>query len=122
MADQKSRPQDKSRNQRKSDDQRSDDQERSGDLFWAVIAAAMFGVPTIILGSATTAWADATGWLLDHRVLVPATADPVVGLPATDGAGLDWARIAIAAGVLLILTLLIRLVSALVLAGASRRP
>jgi hypothetical protein len=42
------------------------DDEKSGDLFWAVIAAAMFGVPTIILGSVTTAWADATDWLLDH--------------------------------------------------------
>jgi hypothetical protein len=111
----------KSRSQKKTRDQKSDDQEKSGDLFWAVIAAAMFGVPTIILGSVTTAWADATGWMLDHRILVPAAADPVVALPATEGAGLDWARIAIVAGGLLMVTLTIRLVSGLIPASFSRR-
>jgi hypothetical protein len=82
----------------------------------------MFGVPTIILGSVTTAWADATDWLLDHQILVPEAADPVVAVPAAEGAGLDWARIVIVAGGLVVLTMAIRLVSGLVLPSVSRRP
>jgi hypothetical protein len=108
--------------QRSGSKQKAPDDEKSGDLFWAVIAAAMFGVPTIILGSVTTAWADATGWMLDHQILVPEAADPLVALPAAEGAGLDWARIAIVAGALVVVTMMIRLVSGLVLGSLSRRP
>ncbi|HYJ68003.1 MAG TPA: hypothetical protein VEX15_10125 [Nocardioidaceae bacterium] len=97
------------------------DRDRSGDIVWAVIAAALFGIPTLIIGSVTTGWADATDWMLEHHVVVPATAHPIVALPGAEGAGIDWPRIAIAAGALLVLTLTIRIVSGLVAAATSRR-
>jgi hypothetical protein len=95
--------------------------DRSGDIVWAVIAAALFGVPTLIIGSVTTGWANATDWMLEHHVVVPETAHPVVALPGADGAGLDWPRIALAAGALLVLTLTIRIVTGVVTGITTRR-
>lgn len=96
------------------------ERDKSGDIVWAVIAAALFGIPTLILGSVTTGWADATDWMLEHHVVVPEATHPVVSLPGAGGAGLDWTRIALAAGALLVLTLTIRIVSGLVAAATSR--
>lgn len=97
------------------------DRDDSAGFLWAVIAAVLFGVPTLILSTVTAGWARATDWMLDHRVLVPAAADPVLTLPATDGAGVDWSRIGIAAGALLLVAVLVRLALRLVLGAASGR-
>lgn len=95
--------------------------EKSNDLAWAFVAAVLFGVPALIVGSATTGWANATDWMLEHRIMIPASADPVLTLPATDGAGLDWLRIGIVFGAFVVLTLTIRLVAGAVTAGVSHR-
>ena len=89
------------------------DKDRSGDVVWAVIAAALFGVPAIILSAANDGWDRVSGWLLAHHVLAPAAENPVLVVPGTHGAGLDGARIAIGLGVLAVLTLAIRLVASL---------
>ncbi|MCO7219517.1 hypothetical protein [Klenkia sp. PcliD-1-E] len=49
-------------------------------------------------------WKQALAWLLDHQVLLPAASNPLVALPASDGAGPDLPRLllvgAIALGLL----------------------
>jgi hypothetical protein len=85
------------------------DKDRSGDVVWAVIAAALFGVPAIILGAAADAWDRTSAWLLEHHVLAPAAGDPVLEVPGSDGAGLDGARIAVALGALAAVSLAIGL-------------
>jgi hypothetical protein len=49
------------------------------------------------------AWAQAVGWLLAHDILVAGSTDPLLTMPAADGAGLDLSRLAIAAGAALLL-------------------
>lgn len=57
------------------------------------------------LGAALAAggllWWKGLGWMLQHRVLVPASAHPRWLLPHGHGAGLDMSRIMVVAGVLL---------------------
>jgi hypothetical protein len=92
--------------------------EQPNDLVWAFLGAVLFGVPALIVGGATTGWTNATDWMLEHQVLLPASADPVLPLPATDGAGLDWTRIGLALGGLAVVSLTLRIVAGLV----ARRP
>lgn len=94
--------------------------DKPNDLAWAFLGAVLFGVPALIVGSVTTGWANATDWMLDHQVLLPASADPVLALPAAGGAGLDWSRIVIAFGAFAVLSLAVRVVSGAILAGVAR--
>lgn len=61
-----------------------------------------------VAGSIFTAatWHKVVRWLVDHDVLVPAKASPIVEIPAGNGAGLDSGRIAllVAAVVFLIIS------------------
>ena len=72
-----------------------------------------------IAGSLAFFWSKVVAWLLDHGILLPATAHPMLTIPGTHGAGLDVMRAAIAAGVLL--ALLALFVSAAVRAIHHRR-
>ena len=77
------------------------------DLFWMVILGAI-ALPSILLSSVVT-WRDnATGWLLEHGILVAADTDPLMGIPGIE-AGLDGRRIMLA--VLVIAALIAYVVS-----------
>ncbi|MFJ4233868.1 hypothetical protein [Cellulosimicrobium cellulans] len=65
-----------------------------------VINAALVALGAIA-GSAGFLWLKGVAWLIEHNILVAASAEPLLVLPASDGAGLDLPRIAIAGGVLL---------------------
>lgn len=52
-----------------------------------------------LLGSAAVYWIQGVEWLVEHGVLVAASAHPAVALPGLAGAGLDGPRLAIALGV-----------------------
>ncbi|MGF0118802.1 hypothetical protein ACQFYA_21115 [Promicromonospora sp. Marseille-Q5078] len=68
----------------------------SPDDEWALIGVAItvFGA---ITASAGLIWLKGVAWLVEHNILVPAEANPLVPIPHTDGAGLDLARLVIAA-------------------------
>jgi hypothetical protein len=102
-----------------SDRSRDRSGDNASDVAWIFLAAVLFGVPALIVGGVTTGWADATGWMLDHQVLVPAAADPVLTLPATDGAGLDWPRIALALGAFAVVSLAVRLIAGAIHAAVA---
>lgn len=57
-------------------------------------AAALMAV----LASAGLLWARASAWLVEHKVVVPSGAHPVVSLPG--GVGLDLPRLLVVAAVL----------------------
>ncbi len=59
------------------------------------------GALAAVLGSAAVLWLQGVQWLIQHKILLAASADPLIELPASGGAGLDLPRIAIAGGVLL---------------------
>jgi hypothetical protein len=103
-----------------TDKSSSKDANKPNDLAWAFVGAVLFGVPALIVGGVTTGWTNATDWLLAHEFLGPATADPVLPLPATDGAGLDGMRIAVAVGALAVLSLAIRVVVGAVAGTVAR--
>ncbi len=56
------------------------------------------GLLTVLVGSAGVFWLKGAIWLVEHRILVPASAHPLLALPRAAGAGLDLPRVAIAAG------------------------
>lgn len=66
------------------------------DSFVLMMFAATWGLPMAI---AYFTRDRLTGWLLEHHLLLPATTDPLVEIPGTAGAGLDLARLVIAAGI-----------------------
>ena len=57
-------------------------------------------------------WQKITTWLLEHQVLLPASDQPSVVVPYTDGAGLDIARVSLLVGAV---------IATLALAGAAVR-
>lgn len=63
----------------------------------ALVAVAGI-VIVVALGSAGLYWAKVTSWMVDHKILVPAVAHPLITLPG--GCGLDGPRIVVAAAVL----------------------
>ncbi len=68
------------------------------------ILVMIFG-GALLLGSAGTvaalAWSKVLAWCLEQQVLLPAAANPLLVLPAAEGAGVDLPRVAVAAAVLL---------------------
>lgn len=62
-------------------------------------------VGVLALGGLSVAagWHAVVAWLTTHGVLVPAQRRPLIGVPGTAGAGLDLARLALVAAVLLLL-------------------
>ena len=70
-----------------------------GDILVMILGGAL------LLGSAGTitalAWSKILEWCLAHQVLLPTTANPMLVLPASGGAGVDWPRLAVAGAVLL---------------------
>lgn len=70
-----------------------------GDILVMILGGAL------LLGSATTitalAWSKILTWGLQHQVLLPTAANPMLVLPASGGAGVDLPRLAVAGAVLL---------------------
>ena len=66
-----------------------------------------------LAGAVAWAWIQGGSWLVKHQILVSAKAGPLVALPGMGGAGLDVARLSIAAGVVVVLV-------ALTVAGIGR--
>jgi len=66
------------------------------DLMVLLFAGLLIG-PTIVV----FAWTSLVGWLVDHQVLLEAVADPLVVIPASDGAGLDLPRLLLLTAVVL---------------------
>ncbi len=60
-------------------------------------------VLVIVLGSAGAFWAAGVSWLVEHHVLVSASAHPIVRIPGGSAAGLDGPRVAILVGALVAL-------------------
>lgn len=55
------------------------------------------------LGGAGALFGLGTDWLVEHSVLIAASASPLLPIPGLDGAGLDLTRSVIAAGLLIML-------------------
>lgn len=62
------------------------------------VALAVLGM---VVGSAGVLWLKGATWLVEHQVLVGASAGPLVQIPGAAGAGLDVPRLAIAAAIVL---------------------
>lgn len=60
-----------------------------------------------VAGSIFTAatWHKVVRWLVDHEVLVPAEAAPLIEFPASQGAGLDAGRTALAVAAVVFLVI-----------------
>lgn len=54
-----------------------------------------------LVGSVGVVWVAGVGWLVEHHILVPAAAHPLLEVPGAAGAGLDLPRVAIAVALLL---------------------
>ena len=54
-----------------------------------------------LVGSVGLVWVAGARWLVEHHVLVPAAAQPLLEVPGAAGAGLDLPRIAILLALLL---------------------
>jgi hypothetical protein len=80
------------------------------DLMVLLFAGMLIGPGILVF-----AWTSLMGWLVDHQVLLEAAADPLMVIPASEGAGLDLPRLlllgAVVLGLLAFLgSLLVRLV------------
>jgi len=73
-----------------------------------LVLIGIFAGPALLgtgLATLTAKVPGVAGWLIDHHILVAAAAQPIVTIPASGGAGLDWSRlIALTAAVLIWLT------------------
>ena len=71
------------------------------DTTTMIILAILFGPAALTagLGVLASQIPGVAGWLIDHHILV---AEPVLVIPGTDGAGLDWLRIIPIASLMLI--------------------
>ncbi|SDY85973.1 hypothetical protein SAMN05661080_04831 [Modestobacter sp. DSM 44400] len=67
---------------------RSDGRTDPNDLM-VLLFGGMIAGPAIL----AFAWTSLVGWLTDHHVLVDAAHDPLVVIPASEGAGLDLPRL-----------------------------
>jgi hypothetical protein len=56
---------------------------------------------TVAVGSIGVFWLKVVRWMLRHQLLVAAADHPVLTVPGSAGAGLDWPRLCVVAGVLL---------------------
>lgn len=82
------------------------------DDFYLLMIGISFSGAILAAGGviAAKSWETATTWLLEHQLIVPAADDPTVVLPRAAGAGLDVARLGVAAGlVIALLALLVAL-------------
>ena len=61
------------------------------------------GAVGIAVGSAGVIWWKGSVWLVEHHIFVAGSADPLLEIPGTAGAGLDVARIAILLGIVVAL-------------------
>lgn len=52
-----------------------------------------------VAGSLPLLWSQAMAWAVQHRILIPASAAPLVSFPHANGAGLDMGRVAIICGI-----------------------
>jgi len=88
-----------------------------------MIGTASFGA--ILAGGAALVrygWHSALGWMLEHHVLAPASANPILALPFSAGAGLDGARVCVLLGALVLLGYgLFRAIRRFLLIQAARR-
>lgn len=79
------------------------------DTFTLVMlaAGALGAVVAAATAMATSAWGATLAWLLDYRLVVPSSEDPLLPLPYAHGIGLDANRCLIAAAVIALLLYLI---------------
>ena len=71
-----------------------------------VVINVAIGALGTVLASAGILWFKGVAWLLEHKIIVPEAAAPLITIPGTHGAGLDLPRTALAAAILLaVLTL-----------------
>jgi hypothetical protein len=79
---------------------------RTDDDLFTLVMIGIGSIGAIAAGAAGVlggAWAWAVGWLLAHDILVAASTDPLLTMPAAGGAGLDRPRLAIGAAIVLLL-------------------
>ena len=69
------------------------------DDLMVLLFLGLLAGPTILV----LAWRSLVGWLVDHQILLAATRHPLVVIPASDGAGLDFPRLLLLAAVVLVL-------------------
>lgn len=69
-----------------------------------MIGTASFGAIIAALGALVRyGWHSALAWMLEHHILAPASANPILALPFSAGAGLDGARLCVLLGVIVLL-------------------
>jgi hypothetical protein len=66
------------------------------DVYLVATTVLALGVPALF-------WNQVVDWSLEHRVFLPAAADPQFVLPYADGAGVDLRRVALAVIVVVML-------------------
>lgn len=89
-----------------SDQQTSATTSHSDSDIMAMLGFAVFFGGAII-GSLGLLWLRGVQWLVEHHILVAASADPLLAIPGGDGAGFDLARIVIVAAVLVAMVAII---------------
>jgi hypothetical protein len=72
----------------------------SADDEFVLVIVVAFAL-TAALGSAGLLWLQGVDWLVDHRVLLPATRHPLLVLRGCAGAGLDGRRLLVVTGAML---------------------
>lgn len=67
------------------------------------VLMALMGASGVIVGALAVFWDKVVAWLLEHEVLIAASANPLVAIPGTEGAGLDLMRVIVGVGIVLAL-------------------
>lgn len=67
--------------------------DESWNTFW-------YGIGAVVLVGPIVLWQRFIGLLVEHRVLVDSSRDPLLVIPQADGAGLDTRRVVLLAGLL----------------------
>lgn len=75
----------------------------SDDDLFTLLIIGVLGMGAVG-GVLAATWSRALVWLLEHQVVVAASAHPMLVLPRSAGAGVDLPRLALAAAAVLLLT------------------
>lgn len=74
------------------------------DELWLIILGVV-AFPSLA-AAAIPVWNLGASWLVQHQILVPASAHPLVPLPTMQGAGLDAARLSMLVGAVVLVGVL----------------
>ena len=78
----------------------------SGDSDLMILIVVGISGLGFVAAAVLAGWRTAVAWMVDHAVLLPATQDPAITVPAAGGAGMDLARLGVViAGVVAIVAL-----------------